>query len=492
MGTASLSSDPATYPIIVVMTLISKSASRRIYQLLATIIILLCSTDSHAAKKPLSKPKVSPPICQEKIIVQWRTVKNAGSYVVKLNDATATIGQQTTKTKAATFTDNLSAGTQYTISVQAKPSARTKRLFKASSASVVTCTVEVSSVPPTMPPSASPTMTATPTPTPTPTNTPTPTATPPAPSFGNATTTQLNNCNVWLFAVDDLQDGSGNVVLSGEGASKLKAVRMDLDSPISSPSWTDIATTADTGGTNIADHWHSFVNGSHYIVFATTTSRISYLTKFSTSLSREFVTTIVNTETASNGQPVLTNDMFMVPSASGLLIGHFVPNLGQKLYERSLTGAAIRAAEIGGGANTHSNGSSALSSGDGFVIYAPRTLNPTATSDLLRFTLNSSLAISASSTFLTETNTNHAMATKTDLPNGYYAITYRIRRDLSAAGDDGAIERKIYNSNDELIDGPDIIELDSSNRPHTTLIDNRFVTTYDKSGSCRLRVETIN
>jgi len=91
----------------------------------------------------------------------------------------------------------------------------------------------------------------------------------------------IPGAGLWLFAVDD---GSPQLALSAESDGKLLIGRLKVTDPDATASWQTVASPTDTGGLPIADHWHIFAHGYHWLVFSVAGDSASYLLK----LDRDF------------------------------------------------------------------------------------------------------------------------------------------------------------------------------------------------------------
>ncbi|MEK7460905.1 MAG: hypothetical protein AAB647_01665, partial [Patescibacteria group bacterium] len=57
--------------------------------------------------------------------------------------------------------------------------------------------------------------------------------------------------------------------------------------------------------------------------------------------------------------------------------------------------------------------------------------------------------------------------------------------------DSGAIVRYVFDANNNLIDRT-VIQKTKSNRPHTILVGNQLITTWDSEGHVTLRIDEVN
>ena len=298
---------------------------------------------------------------------------------------------------------------------------------------------------------------------------------------------------VWLFAVDD---GNPNLALSAESDGRLLMGRLDMTNPNAVVSWQTVAGPADTGGVSIADHWHIFAHGFHWLVFSVAGDSASYLLKLDEEFRRLALVPVGHTDGP-------TNDMFLVAEPDGVAIGHFAPGYGHTVHRFDIEAKKTGQVRIGGGVFTHGNGSSAIPVEGGYLLFATETLNPSATSAVRLIQCDASWQPVNVRTVFDENGTNAAMATAVRLDNGYTIVHLRIRTGVSPrqkapspqtgpppTDDSGALVRLVL-APDGIIASKETLVSSGTNRPHTTLVGDLLVTTWDETGTVRLRVDHV-
>jgi len=298
---------------------------------------------------------------------------------------------------------------------------------------------------------------------------------------------------VWLFAVDD---GSPQLALSAESDGKLLMGRLNVSDPGATVSWQTVAGPADTGGVSIADHWHIFAHGFHWLVFSVAGDSSSYLLKLDKEFRRLALVPVGHTDGP-------TNDMFLVAEPDGVAIGHFAPGYGHTVHRFDVEAKKTGQVRIGGGVFTHGYGSSAIPVEGGYLLFATETLNPSATSAVRLIQFDASWQPVNVKAVFDENGTNAAMATAVRLDNGYTIVHLRIRTGVSPrqkapspqtgsppTDDSGALVRLVL-APDGIIASKETLVSSGTNRPHTTLVGDLLVTTWDETGTVRLRVDRV-
>ncbi|MDP2730187.1 MAG: hypothetical protein Q8O55_06880 [Dehalococcoidales bacterium] len=306
----------------------------------------------------------------------------------------------------------------------------------------------------------------------------------------------LTGTKVWLFAVDD---GNPHLALSAESDGQLLMGRLDIANPAASVSWQTVAGPADTGGVTIADHWHVFAHGYHWLVFSVAGDSASYLLK----LDRDFKRLALVPVGHSDGP---TNDMFLVAEPNGVAVGHFAPGYGHTVHRFDVDAKKTGQVRIGGGTYAHANGSSAIPVEGGYLLFASETLNPSVTGAVRGIQFDASWRPVNVKVVLDEEGTNAAMATAVRLESGYTIAHLRVRTGVSPRGtaigltpqpgslmpdDSGALVRLVL-APDGTVVSRETLASDGANRPHTTLAGDLLVTTWDETGTVRLRVDRID
>jgi hypothetical protein len=316
--------------------------------------------------------------------------------------------------------------------------------------------------------------------TPTPTTTTTPTITP------LHTSRSITGAQLWLFAIDD---GNPQLAVSAESNGQLLMGRLDVTNPNSAVSWQTVASSSDTGGVSIADHWHIFAHGYHWLVFSVAGNNASYLLK----LDKDFLRLAIVPVGHTDGP---TNDMFLVAEPGGVAVGHFTPGYGHTIYRFDVQANKIGEVRIGGGIFTHANGSSAIPVEGGYLLFASETLNPSVTSAVRLIQYDTTWNPVNISTVFDEDGTNAVMPTAVRLDSGYYIVHLRVRTGVSPESgsllpdDSGALVRLVLAPDGTIVSRETLVS-DGTNRAHTTLVGDLLVTTWDENDTTHLRVDRI-
>ncbi len=304
----------------------------------------------------------------------------------------------------------------------------------------------------------------------------------------------IAGAKVWLFTIDD---GNPQLVVSAESDGKLIMGRLDISDPAAQVSWQTVAGPADAGGLSIADHWHIFAHGYHWLVFSAAGDSASYLMKLDTDFQRLVIVPVGH----SDGP---TNDMFLVAEPNGVAVGHFAPGYGHTVHRFNTRADKTGQVRIGGSQFTHSNGSSAIPMDAGYLVFATETLNPSATSAVRVIQFDASWRPVDLSPVMDEDGMNAAMATAVRLDSGYTIVHLRIRTGVSPRqelpsapqpssllpDDSGALVRIVL-APDGTISSKEILVSEGANRAHTTLVGDLLVTTWDETGTVYLRVDRV-
>jgi len=326
-------------------------------------------------------------------------------------------------------------------------------------------------------------------------STPSPAATTTAPNITPVLGPKdIAGARVWLFAVDD---GNPQLALSAESDGRLVMGRLDVTNPDATVSWQTIASPADTGGASIADHWHIFAHGYHWLVFSVAGDSASYLLKLDKDFRRLALVAIGHTDGP-------TNDMFLVAEPDGVAVAHFAPGYGHTIHRFDLQAKKIGQVRIGGGTFTHANGSSAIPVEGGYLVFATESLNPMTTSAVQIIQFDTSWHPVKIGAMLDENGTSAVMATAVRLNNGYIIVHLRIRSGVSArqkepvapqpgsmpSDNSGALVRLVLAPDGTTVSRETLVS-GGANRPHTMLAGDRLVTTWDETGAIRLRVDRV-
>ncbi|MDP3879364.1 MAG: hypothetical protein Q8Q07_03540, partial [Dehalococcoidales bacterium] len=304
----------------------------------------------------------------------------------------------------------------------------------------------------------------------------------------------ISGARLWLFAVDD---GRPQLAISAEADGKLLMGRLDVTDPQATVSWQTVVSPTDTGGASIADHWHIFAHGYHWLVFSVTGDSASYLLKLDKDFQRLGIVSVGHTDGP-------TNDMFLAAEPEGVAVGHFAPGYGHTIHRFDVQANKTGQVRIGGGIYAHANGSSAIPVEGGYLVFASETLNPSVTGAVKIIQLDASWQPVSIEEVLDEDGTNAAMSTAVRLDSGYTIVHLRVltgvsRRQTAPAppqqgsllpDDSGALVRLVL-APDGTIANRETLVSDGTNRPHTALVDDLLVTTWDENGTARLRVDRI-
>ncbi|MFH1427868.1 MAG: hypothetical protein ABIG60_05075 [Patescibacteria group bacterium] len=299
------------------------------------------------------------------------------------------------------------------------------------------------------------------------------------PSFSEKTpTTELNGSQLWLFAVND---GEDQLALSQEINGEVKMARFDMASPDASPAWQTVLSTDDLDGASVADHWHIFAHGFHYIVASVDTADKSVLLKLDKDFNRVSLTTVTESE--------ITNDMFMVESNKGVVVGHYLPGYGHKLFILDQDGNLLKTKNIGGGQYIHSNGASVIKTETGYSLFAGTTLDPNSSSFIKQIDFNSKWEAQKVTKLLKIDNRNINFATAAFLDGDYLMLSIRM---IDVGDEDsGEIYRYIFYPNSKTVYSSKSVAL--GNRPHTTVSGNYLITSWDEVGAgTSIKIENIS
>ena len=299
---------------------------------------------------------------------------------------------------------------------------------------------------------------------------------------------------MWLFAADD---GNPQLAVSAESEGRLLMGRLAVTDPASAVSWQTVAGPADTGGVSIADHWHIFAHGYHWLVFSVAGDSASYLLKLDKDFKRLALVPVGHTDGP-------TNDMFLVAEPDGVAVGHFAPGSGHTVHRFDIQARKTGQVRIGGGIFTHTNGSSAIPVEGGYLLFASEALNPMATSAVRAIRFDSSWHPVDIRPVFDEDGTNAVMATAVRLASGYTILHLRVRTGVSPRqkappapqpgsplpDDSGALVRLVLAPDGKTVSRETLVS-SGTNRAHTTLAGDLLITTWDEAGAVRLRVDRV-
>ena len=324
--------------------------------------------------------------------------------------------------------------------------------------------------------------------------------------------TRVKGASLWLFPVED---GSEQVMFSSENTRDLLAGRADLRSL--DVKWKKVAGMKDTGGANIADHWHVFAHDHHWLSFSTGKARKSYLLKLDKNLQRKGLWKVADGEEfasrkrggrgpGGNREPsgMPTNDHFLVAEPEGVAVGHFYPGYGHRVFRFDIQGRLKEKVDVGDGKYRHGNGSSVIPLKSGYLILATETLNPRAQGGILFILTDADWKPLSIRRVIDEEGKNVAMASGIRLSDGYVILAARVIPDASPRGertqppagqkrqmkDDGAIVRYVISPGGKILSREVLLEK-GGNRPHTVLKGDLLLTSWDGRGLW-LRVDRIS
>lgn len=310
--------------------------------------------------------------------------------------------------------------------------------------------------------------------------------------------TIIGGASLWLFAVPDENE---RIALSAEKNGNLLMALTEDENPSSAPPWKEVVTKEEIGS-QIADHWHIFAHGYHWIVFSVQEARTAYLAKIDTTLQRISLKKIVDQYTLGaediteqqQENTLVTNDMFLVEEPTGVTAGFVLPGYGHKLFRFDNDMKLKETKNIGGGEWAHANGSSAIPYKEGFALFAVDQMNVVAQGGVRLFLYDADWNITSATTLLDFDNTNIGMASGIFLPNGELILHARANDKAYPRGvlppppkpgerlpnDGGNIVRYIFDKEGALAKQEILYQGNQDgNRPHTSVLGNNLFTTWD-------------
>ncbi|MDP2916408.1 MAG: sialidase family protein [Dehalococcoidia bacterium] len=304
----------------------------------------------------------------------------------------------------------------------------------------------------------------------------------------------IPGAKLWLFAVDD---GNPRLAVSAESDGQLLMGRLDVTNPDTAVSWQTVAGPTDTGGVSIADHWHIFAHGYHWLIFSVAGDSASYLLKLNKDFQRLALVPVGHTDGP-------TNDMFLVAEPNGVAVAHFAPGYGHTVHRFDVQAKKTGQVRIGGGIFTHANGSSAIPVEGGYLLFSSETLNPSVTSAVRLIQFDTAWRPVNVRAVLDEDGTNAVMPTAVRLGSGYTVVNLRIRTGVSPRqkeppapqpgsllpDDSGALVRLVLTPDGTIVSRETLVS-NGANRAHTTLVGDLLVTTWDENGTARVRVDRV-
>lgn len=259
---------------------------------------------------------------------------------------------------------------------------------------------------------------------------------------------RVEGAGMWLFVVD-------GPVLSMERDQKLFIGRQGKK-----VDWKEVAS-------GIADHWHIFAHGHHWISCSAPSARQLRLLQLDGAFKK-----VREVELETGSLP--TNDHFLVADGDGVAVGVFDPGRGHRVFR-----VGRGEVDLGGGKHRHSNGSSAIPVKDGFLLFASETLNPAQPSRVFLMEFDAAWKITSSRTLIEEPKTHVSMASGAKLDDGTLVVVARV------GGEDGAIVRYISGKRE-------VLEEKGANRPHVVRIGDQLYTTWDvRGGGAKLQIDRV-
>ncbi|MFA4845244.1 MAG: hypothetical protein WC654_01665, partial [Patescibacteria group bacterium] len=325
-------------------------------------------------------------------------------------------------------------------------------------------------------------------------------------SFDQVYQGQVDGAPLWLFAVPD---DEGSVILSAEVNQSIVMARLDLENPEARPNWKTIVSRDEVGG--VADHWHVFAHGFHYLVFSTPQANSAYVVKVDRDLNRVAMEHIVDRyEVPEEEQPpfggeyLTTNDMFLVAEPDGVTAAFFLPTIGHKLFRMDEDLNVYETKTIGGGELAHGNGSSAIMTDSGFDVLASDTIMHLTQSAVRLLRYDSDWDFVEAFDLVDIDKQSIGMVSGVYLDDGSLVVHSRTNVDAYARGvlpppptpgaltdDGGNIARYFFNSDLELVSTDYLFEGTDAHRPHTSLLDDQLFTTWDAGGKTVLKIDSI-
>lgn len=295
--------------------------------------------------------------------------------------------------------------------------------------------------------------------------------------------TKVSFAETWMFAIDD---GAGGVVLSGaDGAHELQVVRLanPLDAAsYGSLSWTLVAT-------GVADIWHIFAHGLHWISYSSLTADSLSLVVLDTSLTT-VVGPVVVTDRGGGGLVAwqsdwVTNDHFLVNvtgtrASPGGKVGVSIWDSGSgetiivRVTKTGTLGSAstIAPPTCNGSSATRAIEHSTLSWSIVNRMLVPQSLDPSLASALSLHVYDRDWNPPLSTTvLLSDATVNYSMATEVTYGSlDHRLVTYRKISPLSSSStsDPGQIARTWFSdflgaSGEEIL-----VSTNTAARPHTS------------------------
>lgn len=299
---------------------------------------------------------------------------------------------------------------------------------------------------------------------------------------------EMNDMGLWFFAIDD---GETELAASGEYAGEIYLGRLDITAPEDDIDWEAVITSDMIDEEWIADHWHVYAHGYHWITFSLAGTHKSYLAQINTSLELLDLQVIADEVDLGSGTIMPTNDMFLVEEDSGIAIGHFNPVYGgHRVYRYDTSGSFVEYIDIGGGSYSHANGSSAIQNDEGYVVFATQHIGDIE-SEVYFIQFDEDWNETSIATLISETDANVAFSSAIETDD-YYIVNARVVNDISGTNEDGHIVQYIFDEELNELSRTIVADDTGYHRPHTTLFGDQVITTWDTSGTIEFRVDDIS
>jgi len=313
-------------------------------------------------------------------------------------------------------------------------------------------------------------------------------------------TDDISGASIWLYAVPD---DEGRIAFSAENNGKLLGGFSDEENSEMEPDWQTLVSKNDIDGASIADHWHIFARGSHWIVLSTAEADTAYLLKLDRELNRIALERVVdkveltdedranlNNPEDESTQVIPTNDMFLVEDGDGVTAGFFLPGVGHRLYRFDENLALIETIDIGKNWR-HSNGASALQSEDKFIVLAPEHMSMSQEGVASLLTYDSDWNFLSGQVLIEEDGINIGMPSGVFLEDGSLIVHARVH-DTSKSSHGGMIVRYIFDPDLTLIETEIVKGTSTNSRAHTNLLGDLLFTTWDAMNQTFLRIDSIS
>jgi hypothetical protein len=318
-------------------------------------------------------------------------------------------------------------------------------------------------------------------------------------SFSKVYEGSVDQANIWLFPVPD---SDGRMILSTERSNELYMAELTVDDPSARVSWKQVVSSSDIDGNKIADHWHVFAHGYHWITFSITSANGAYLAKIDKDLDLIALERIVENPTFP------TNDMFLVAQPDGVGAAFFLPGYGHRVLRFDTDLNEIGSVDIGGGQSIHGNGSSAILTDDGIHVLAADQMNVVSQGGvrLLKYDFDWNLVEVVD--LVDFDNTNIGMVSGNYLDDGSLVMVARVNLEAfkrgenppptgqipggALADDGGYIGRYLFDSLLKLAGVEYLFEQgNTAHRPHQSILGGRLYSAWDLRGSTTLRIDEI-